>query len=230
MAIIQVPPPDSPPRWKIHLPRVSLLTFLLLVTIVCLLASQWSLVRDHRALLAEAKLWRRNVGHLEITDPTKIHAVKVDALEVKTWKWRVYVPADADVQLNALVREIPEEGIPTKATTDQPLVSASELFITAALRLDAKGDWQLVLHMDRFAESQLPQLNQPANPGIILPSGSATIRTSLHLPTPNGFIRAMDMRGAARIHSSRTTASRWYCCDYVRKMQTIQHGTIRPKV
>ena len=47
---------------------------------------------DHEYVAAENKYLRQELGCLTITEPTKLHAVKVRTDQPKTWSYRVHLP------------------------------------------------------------------------------------------------------------------------------------------
>jgi hypothetical protein len=77
------------PRFR---PRISLLTALLLMTVVCMAIVIVQLWREVAPLRAEVRRLRSETGFLSIDDPKKAYAITVPTFEEDTWKWRIYLP------------------------------------------------------------------------------------------------------------------------------------------
>ncbi|MEN0109187.1 MAG: hypothetical protein AAF805_00545 [Planctomycetota bacterium] len=126
-------------------PRISLLSLLLLTAVVALAATvalQW---QELGPLRAENRRLRDEVGELSIDDPAKLHAIRVDTGEPRTWKWRVWVPDGKAYRVCLADRAIPTNGFPDKdgsLIVDRP----GEGVITFAIRraIDGEG-WRAKL-------------------------------------------------------------------------------------
>ena len=87
---------------------------------------------------------RTELGYLTIEDRTKLHVVGLAAHEDLTWQWRMYVPEGAKLVLRTATHEIPEYGLPATPGARAGL-SPGEYIVTAAVRRDREGKWQLKL-------------------------------------------------------------------------------------
>jgi hypothetical protein len=161
---------QSPVPW-----RFSLRVFFAFVAVSCLLFSQ--ILTSYRLSEANRELWklRREVGHLEILDPKKIHATRVESWESMTWKWRVCLPPNNSYRFCAS-REVPREGYPNIANLGFVISSSEPFTVTAAVRRDHLGKWILWFGTPQFNQA-LPLseedvtwlMNDPSNfgPGSI---------------------------------------------------------------
>jgi hypothetical protein len=106
-----------------HLPRLSIRTALLLMTILgmaIVIIQQWKLIKPMRD---ELTMLREETGRLSIEDRTKFHAIKVRTDGEYLWKWRVWIPDGREYQLNIATQDIPKDGYPSgngMITLDKP--------------------------------------------------------------------------------------------------------------
>jgi len=89
-------------------PRVSILNLLLVTTIVALAIVVMRVGNElKREKSLRAEMLQRG-GILQVADPELVHIVQVTAYgELRTLRWRVYVPDDRTVRLNARVDPVP---------------------------------------------------------------------------------------------------------------------------
>ncbi|QDU57147.1 hypothetical protein [Aeoliella mucimassa] len=97
--------------------RFSLLTLVLLTTIVALGIAVAQLYWEVAPLRDEVKRLRAEVGELDITDKTKVHAVGVVTDNQLRWKWRVWVPEGANYVARGFGEDIPAQGYPDTGAT-----------------------------------------------------------------------------------------------------------------
>lgn len=108
---------------KPSLPRFSLLSALLLMTIIGLAIVVVQLWREIEPLRADLRRLRDEVGALSIDDPTKPCAIRVRTDNEFTWKWRIWVPKGQVFVLNYASENIPKQGLPAShgsITLDEP--------------------------------------------------------------------------------------------------------------
>jgi hypothetical protein len=107
-------------RW---LPRFSLFSALLLMTIVGLAIVVVQLWREVGPLRADVRRLRDEAGALSIDDPTKPCAIQVRTANDVTWKWRLWIPKGRAYVLNYASENIPKQGFPashSSITLDEP--------------------------------------------------------------------------------------------------------------
>ena len=124
---------------------------------------------------------RTALGYLTIEDRSKVHVVRLPTHEDLTWKWRVFVPEKSEIAIRAATHEIPESGWPANCKarmTFQP----GEFVVTAAVRRDRNGKWELVLgaggseSLFPIPESAAKWLDQKAGVTYVA-AGESTIKT-----------------------------------------------------
>jgi hypothetical protein len=127
-------------RIRLPLPRFSLLTALLLMTILGLaivVAQLWWEVGPLREELVQL---RNETGRLTIDDETKLHAIEVRTDEDRTWKWRVWVPEGQRVVAHSQWGNVPRNGVPAFQNT--VALEPGEQWITLSARRDQEsGHW-----------------------------------------------------------------------------------------
>ena len=67
---------------------------------------------DHEYVAAENKYLRQELGCLTITEPTKLHAVKVRTDQPKTWSYRVHLPEGRQYYFACQINLLPLGGAP----------------------------------------------------------------------------------------------------------------------
>jgi hypothetical protein len=113
--------PSNPRKW--WLPRFSLFSALLLMTIVGLAIVVAQLWREVGPLRADVHRLRDEVGALSIDDPTKPCAIRVRTESEFAWKWRLWIPEGRAYVLNYGSENIPKQGFPAShgsITLDEP--------------------------------------------------------------------------------------------------------------
>ena len=118
--------------------RYSLLTLLLATAIIALSVTVILLYREVGPLRQEVRKLRDEVGHLSISDPTKLHAIQVNASEELTWKWRLWIPDNGRYRLRCSEGEIPKSGFPSSGITLESFKSG-ENWIEYRIRSDPKS-------------------------------------------------------------------------------------------
>jgi hypothetical protein len=97
-------------------PRISILTALLLMTIVCMAIVVTHLWREVGALRAENKRLNEERGTLVISDPNLLHAIRIPdrfAGDDRT-SFRIYVPKGQRYVEFAQANDIPKSGLPKR--------------------------------------------------------------------------------------------------------------------
>lgn len=92
------------------MPKISLLSFLLLITIFAIGLQHWLTVQKLETANNELAKLHNEVGHLDVTDPNKIQIVQIPTQEPYRWRWRIRIPDGMDVDLFAARGLIPAQG------------------------------------------------------------------------------------------------------------------------
>ena len=123
--------------------RFSLRAFLLLLFFGSLIGSNLFTAWQLDKLRQENAQMRKELGRLVVTDPNKINIVAVPVYEDMLWRWRIYVPPGRSLYICGSTHAIPQTGLPANfgATT----LAEGEYLLTAAIRRDRNGKWQLTL-------------------------------------------------------------------------------------
>lgn len=133
--------PRSPKRVQF-----SVLTLLLGMTVVALSITVAMLYRELGPLREEVSRLRNEVGQLDIEDPTKLHAIRVDTEDELEWKWRIWIPEGASYRLRGHGGPVPKQGYPTDGGTIY-LRQAGEHVLRYRIRRDPRdGRWNGSLH------------------------------------------------------------------------------------
>ena len=127
--------------------RFSLATLLLLTTIVCLAAALWSsthqLMQTRRRLEAatnQIQQYRNEAGILTISDPEKLHVVKMPLYAELQWQWRVRVPAANGFGIQVGTGMIPKEGRDGVRGGGTLVLPAGETIVHASIYRDYRGE------------------------------------------------------------------------------------------
>jgi hypothetical protein len=94
------------------LPRISLLSALLVMTIIGMAIVLILLWREVGPLREEVRRLRDEMEMLVVDDPTKIHAIQVKTRDELTWKWRVWIPEGRVYVIRSNGDAVPKEGFP----------------------------------------------------------------------------------------------------------------------
>jgi hypothetical protein len=97
------------PAWRARL-RFSLAT---LVWASLAVGATLLLVLTHRenlALRGENRKLHGQLGHLVVTDPSRIHVVAGIGVKGDFWRWRIYIPAGKGIRLHTQTSEVPHDG------------------------------------------------------------------------------------------------------------------------
>ncbi len=123
------------------LPRFSLLTGLLLMTVVGMSLVITQLWREVGPLRATVRLLRDEVGRLSIVDPTKPCAIRVRTKDELTWKWRLWIPEGRSFLLKYASQDVPAKGFPAGNGSIR-LDNPGETWITYRIAPNVKtGKW-----------------------------------------------------------------------------------------
>ena len=156
--------------------KFSIFNLLLIIATVAALAALYSSrqknienIKRYEALIAEQKLAQTNLqtelrelrqeyGYLEITNPRKIHAVKIRSVPQNAWCYRVYLPKGQNYyfacQINSLPlkHELPSVAKPTRLGTIGSLgrnstgigIPSGEYVVTLSVsQLDSEWSYRL---------------------------------------------------------------------------------------
>ena len=96
-------------RW---VPRISLLSLLLLTGMIASWITTVNLRREVGPLRQENRRLRLQVGELGIDDPAVLQAIGVETYVTKSWKWRVWVPEGRRLAVYVAVESVPKPGMP----------------------------------------------------------------------------------------------------------------------
>ena len=137
------------PRPSVKFPRYPLSALFVILSFAGLGTGLWSTNREltrvrqeNDRLKHEVSKFRREMGHLEITDDKKIHAIALPSLEDLTWRWRIYVPQS--LELHWGFDEISNEGLHARYAKVGARLREGEQVLTCAIRKSAHGDWLLL--------------------------------------------------------------------------------------
>ncbi|QDU86845.1 hypothetical protein Pla175_01980 [Pirellulimonas nuda] len=130
-----------------RLPRISLQTLLLLVTITAMALVIWQLSSKLLPLRREVQALRDETGQLTVDDPTKIHAIAMATDYPLAWKWRVWVPAGKRVRLAHSTHQVSKEGLP-QSNGGLDLAGPQEFVVTVKLDRQPDGKWRSGLSYD----------------------------------------------------------------------------------
>jgi hypothetical protein len=126
--------------------RFSLLTLLLATTMVALSVTVAMLYRELGPLRAEVSRLRNEVGELNVEDPARLHAIRVETDNELEWKWRIWIPEGATYRLRGEGGPVPDTGFPSTGGTIY-LRDPGEQVIRYAIRRDPRdGKWYGELH------------------------------------------------------------------------------------
>ena len=133
-------PPAKNSRWL----QVSLLTILLLLAIVALIISHvqmsWQMEANNEAMVAmkaELTKLRKEVGYLEINDPTQVHVVSVTKREGLVWQWRVFIPEGKEFRAYVGTKHSAGGSVTSNLSLDP-----GESRIDMSVYRDHEGKWQ----------------------------------------------------------------------------------------
>lgn len=128
---------DESPTLKQRRPRLrlSLLSFLLLVSLICVSASYFQLSRQNRQLKKKCDDLMWEIGYLVIHNPTKIYFRQIGGTDDLTWSHRVYLPPEREYSL------LNNDG------WRRSIRNAEQFTITVAVRRDANSKWRVTVKL-----------------------------------------------------------------------------------
>lgn len=74
-------------------PRFSMLNAILVLTIFAMGVALWRTGHEVLPLRSQAKNYRKELGHFEIEDRTKVYAKRATGVYSKAWRWLLYLPS-----------------------------------------------------------------------------------------------------------------------------------------
>jgi hypothetical protein len=92
--------------------RFSLTSLFLLITIVGLAVALWTTSQGWKKDATALQKLRNQVGELTISDPDRVHVIRVPTTGPLNWQWRVFLPAGREFQLRLITGEVPKTGVP----------------------------------------------------------------------------------------------------------------------
>ena len=126
--------------------RYSMRTLIVVTTIIALSITVAMLYREVGPLREELARLRNEVGELNIEDPTKLHAIRVDTNSELEWKWRIWIPEGASYRVHRKGGSVPKEGYPSGGGS-MHLREPGEHVIRYLIRRDPRnGRWNGSLH------------------------------------------------------------------------------------
>lgn len=99
---------------KLPRPKLSLGTFLLLLTVAILSFSHAVTSRQLAETRQELRDYRYQYGHLVVDDPSRPHVLRY-AKQDNPWKWHVNLPKGKNYRLTCGVGQVPLDGLPNEA-------------------------------------------------------------------------------------------------------------------
>jgi len=127
--------------------RFSLRALVLGVLIAGLTGSVAFLAWENQGLRAIVKEQKEQLGELTVTDPKKIHLLRVQNLEDKWWRWKVYLPA-GKYRFSWATRGITETNFPNAARMlDES--KGETITLEAKIRTNAEGKWSVVIGVQK---------------------------------------------------------------------------------
>jgi hypothetical protein len=89
----------------------------------------------------EVEKYRNEMGYLNISDASKLHARGVRTMEENKWSWRIFVPGDRRFMLRAAIN-VPGDGIPSMSQGEVRVLRGEHL-IDASIEPLRDGKWRL---------------------------------------------------------------------------------------
>ena len=72
--------------------RISLLSFILLVSLICVSVSHVQVTRDNVTLRQRVTDLEDDLGFIKVEDPDKVYVRQLESVESLTWRFRIYLP------------------------------------------------------------------------------------------------------------------------------------------
>ena len=139
--------PESKSNFR---PKVSLLSFLLTVSLVAVGVSHWHNARKLQSTMAELLKLRSEAGYITVDDKTKFHALAIESGDPNIWKWRLFIPKGTRYRWNIACENIPQSTPPAKpgvasVSNERYWETDTNVLVTAQLRETDNGDWNLTV-------------------------------------------------------------------------------------
>jgi hypothetical protein len=163
-------------------PRISLLSAILLTTIFgmgIVIFVQW---RELGPLQSEVRQMRTQLGLLTIEDPSRVHAIEVRQPDSNLWRWRIYLPFGRKYRLVEFGGRLPARGllstqqwfdVLTKASIGRGEYSGMDLageFTLEASFTQVDGQWKFETHPGGGSAHYAFTDNWPAHSYRLAPS------------------------------------------------------------
>lgn len=102
--------------------RFSLLSFVLVVSLICVSVSHLHVTFENQRVETENLALKEDLGYLIISDPTKAYVRQVESMERGTWRFRVYLPPKSTYTFNCRIDGHGSGAGPLKATNQFTLL------------------------------------------------------------------------------------------------------------
>ncbi len=131
-----------------RIPRFSLQTLLLLLTIVGMAVGFSALIDKNRrlaavnaALVKENQRLRDEAGELSIDDKSQLHAMRIPTDNYLEWAWRIWIPEGREYRLRSFGGKVPKEGWPQHGGTMWMRSPGEQVVRYRILRDPRDGHW-----------------------------------------------------------------------------------------
>lgn len=138
--------------------QFSLQTLALLTAIIALGVTVGMMYRELGPLREEVRRLRIEAGVLDITDASRVHAVRVETYQRKAWKWRVWCPEGRRVFVKVSTANIPKQTSGTQQKLpvthgwlelNRHSLEGAEAEVSLALDRDLDGTVHVILREGR---------------------------------------------------------------------------------
>ena len=131
-------------------PKVSLLSFLLAISLVAVGFSHWHNSRKLHFVTSELLKLRSEAGYITVEDKSKFHALAIESGDPNIWKWRLFIPKGTKYKWNIAGENIPQSTPPAKPgvssiSNEQYWETDTNVLVTAHLKEIDSGDWILTV-------------------------------------------------------------------------------------
>jgi hypothetical protein len=138
-----------------YLPRFSLSTLMLLVTISAVSVNLVITYRKLSLTTVELDKYRKEIGYLDIGDKNKIHARAVRTVGSLRWAWRIHIPENKKYVLHELTGNIPtHSGSITYIDNVAQPISRDDFPDTINLLVLPAGEYVLYANVERSGDDQ----------------------------------------------------------------------------
>jgi len=151
---------------KAVLPRFSILWLLTLMLLACISESHYR-VSQHNLqqsveicdLTQSVKEFRDELGHIEVTDPTKAYVRQLACSEPFTWKYRVFLPANKPFGIR-IAPEWSKDGMPGSGSGGGPIHHDRQFTMTVNVSMRPDGRRFTNVATPRFTSNSMIPANR----------------------------------------------------------------------